>query len=120
MINKKMLNPRAIAMGVRLAERNVHIGFRLNPDNTLVEHKVVRILTSGGKCPYSEDSQFSADSKVCPCLLYRLYGRCEYGLYIPDSPPEQKPSDSVPETIGSTEEERTHNGGTTEEGGGEE
>lgn len=116
MINKKMLNPRAIAMGVRLAEKNVLIGFRLNPDNTLVEHKVVRILTSGGRCPYSEDSQFSAQAKSCPCLLYRLYGRCEYGLYLPAEPDEKVPS----ATDSGTEVQRTHNGGTTEEGGGEE
>lgn len=53
-------------------------GWKLNPNDSIVNAILKRCEMNGGECPCHNNSE----DKHCPCSDYRLNGICHCGLYI--------------------------------------
>lgn len=55
-------------------------GWKLNPNDKVVNAILRRCEKNGGDCPCIND----AEDKKCPCSNYREHDHCCCGLYVKD------------------------------------
>jgi len=60
-------------------------GFRLNPNDKIVNGILKRCEKIGGICPCNHDTgDYEGKDLHCPCTDYTKYGKCVCGLYVRD------------------------------------
>lgn len=59
-------------------ESNIKEGWRLNPNEKVVNSIIKGINRCNGECPCMNDSE----DKMCPCSNYRLHDKCCCTLYV--------------------------------------
>ena len=61
--------------------KNIKSGWKLNPNEKIVNGIIKGINRCNGECPCSN----SSDDKHCPCSNYRDNDICCCGLYLPNT-----------------------------------
>lgn len=65
-------------MTIEEVKQNIREGWKLNPNEKVVNGILKGINLNDGFCPCANQSE----DKKCPCSNYRLYDKCCCSLYV--------------------------------------
>ena len=74
----KYITEDVIKTAIRVIEKDVKPGWKVNPDKKVIKGIFKGLIRCSGECPCNNNSE----EKLCPCSGYRKEDKCCCGLYI--------------------------------------